>query len=623
MKNIKILIIIYLCSITGILSAQSKSGHEIKIGKSNEYTITPKGAWCWFADPRAIHYENEELGINHTYVGYIDTHGAIKATQYNHSSGTTNEVLVRSWFQPDDHNNPTFLALPDGRIMIFYSRHTDEPCFYYRVSAKPGDITTLGREIRLATANNTTYPSPFILSDDPEHIYLCWRGINWHPTIARLTLPDSNDNVTFNIEPKQIVQSTAARPYAKYASNGKDKIYLAYTTGHPDNEVVNYIYFNYIDINDFKLKDIKGKTLAAISDELHQVSATEAYFNTNPDAVADNSPYRNWLWEVSMDANDNPVIATVRISEDKESHDYYYARWTGTEWIKIFLENAGGHFHQTPNLEKCYSGGMAIDGANSNIIYASVPVAGKNGTVYELKKYTIDNNSNTFSTEQLTSDSEKNNIRPYAIKNTRDESMLISMYGDYYDWIVSSSRPLGYPTEIRANFTIPQKNIDLEKGLIRHEKDNATISIPDTKTFTIILSLNISHENYYGEILKAGNFIYGLHKEENPKPYIKTETSTYTSTNVLGSSDIWKTQKRGTGGHWYEPEKLNCFQLAISYENGELRTFINGLADQYIEIKNLSLSNITSGSFNGTINDIRVYDRALSQDEIKAANKIN
>ena len=103
--------------------------------------------------------------------------------------------MIRSYFQPDDHNNPTFLVLPDERIMIFYSRHTDEPCFYYRVSRIPGDITTLGEEKRIETKNNTTYPSPFILSDDPEHIYLCWRGIGWHPTIAKLSLPDDKDEV--------------------------------------------------------------------------------------------------------------------------------------------------------------------------------------------------------------------------------------------------------------------------------------------------------------------------------------------------------------------------------------------------------------------------------------------
>ena len=83
-------------------------------------------------------------------------HGNIKAMQYDFINNKKNEVLIRSYFQPDDHDNPTFLILPDERVMLFYSRHTDEACFYYRISTKPGDITTLGEEHKLKTANNTT-----------------------------------------------------------------------------------------------------------------------------------------------------------------------------------------------------------------------------------------------------------------------------------------------------------------------------------------------------------------------------------------------------------------------------------------------------------------------------------
>ena len=44
-------------------------------------TIANEGAWCWFADPRAIHYANEEKTIDITLLGYIDVRGSIKATQ--------------------------------------------------------------------------------------------------------------------------------------------------------------------------------------------------------------------------------------------------------------------------------------------------------------------------------------------------------------------------------------------------------------------------------------------------------------------------------------------------------------------------------------------------------------
>jgi len=295
-------------------------------------TITEEGAWCWFADPRVIHYENESGTINSTYIGYIDVHGYIKATQIDHLKNRTSEVMIRSCFQPDDHNNPTFLVLPDERIMIFYSRHTDEPCFYYRVSQTPGDITTLGKERKLDTEHNTTYPSPFILSDDPDHIYLCWRGIGWHPTVARLTIPDEKDNVAFDWGPYQLIRSLkgagGVRPYAKYASNGKDKIYLAYTTTHPDNQAENWIYLNYLDIHTKALKDITGNGLSVIGEtQLHEVDTTPAYKEKYPDAVVDDTPLRNWIWELTLDHDENPVMATVSISHDKTSHDYYHVRW--------------------------------------------------------------------------------------------------------------------------------------------------------------------------------------------------------------------------------------------------------------------------------------------------------
>ncbi len=630
-KNIFLLLFCFI-SATSSFGQSAPSG--ITAANFQNHTITEKGAWCWFADPRAIHYKNDKGTINSTYIGYIDAHGYIKATQINHLTNTTNEVLIRSYFQPDDHDNPTFLVLPDERIMIFYSRHTDEPCFYYRVSRKPGDITTLGREIRLTTKNNTTYPSPFILSDDPDHIYLCWRGINWHPTIARLTLPDADDSVKFDWGPYQMVRSKKGqgggiRPYAKYASNGKDKIYLAYTTTHPDNQSVNYIYFNYVDINTKELKDVRGNKLSTIGEAvLHDVDATKAYRKSYPDAVADDTPLRNWLWEISMDKDEKPVIAMVSISEDKRSHNYYYVKWTGTQWLKTFIANAGGHFHQTPDIENCYSAGMAIDKTNPQIIYGSVPVDGKYGRVYELKKFTVATDGTLASAEQLTFNSPKNNIRPFVIANNSGEKSLAWMYGDYYDWIVSSSRPKGYATALRTNMPIPSGKIDLKKGLLAQKSlgkvsagNTSKISVPGSGSFTLAFTLSLDSAAYYGEIVKFAGLTYGVPQEERPKPYLRAVNKVYTSTNVLGNSDVWQKKGRGTGGQWFSPEKLKTFHLAISYGNRVLRTYIDGLIDQSVEIDGLQLLDVIVGGFKGMIDDVKIYGRILSQDEIKTLGK--
>ena len=446
-----------------------KKGYSDETTSFSGYEITSEGAWCWFADPRALHYENKSGTIKSSYIGYIDVHGNIKATQYDYLKNRVSEVLVRSYFQPDDHDNPTFLVLPDERIMIFYSRHTDEACFYYRVSEKAGDITTLGEEKKLMTKNKTTYPSPFILSDDPEHIYLCWRGIKWHPTIARVLIPDENGDTNFDWGPYQIVQSTGARPYAKYTSNGKDKIYMTYTTGHPDNEQPNYVYFNYVDINDLKLKDVRGKVLSKIQDGPHRVSKQADYISAYRQAVAEHSNYRNWVWDVAIDAKENPAIAMVRIDPDKTNHNYYYVKWTGKEWKKTFLGYGGNHFHQTPDTERCYSGGMSIDKQHPEQVYCSVPVKGDNGTVYEIVRYSVDDNGKVKQ-ESVTRNSKKNNVRPYCIQNAGDSTLgLVWMYGDYYDWIVSAQRPLGYCTAIHGISPLPVAPVDLSKGLIKHQ----------------------------------------------------------------------------------------------------------------------------------------------------------
>ena len=541
------------------------------------HEVTAEGAWCWFADPRALHYENKKGTINRTYIGYIDVHGNIKAMQYDFKKKRQDEVLIRSYFQPDDHNNPTFLVLPDERIMIFYSRHTDEPCFYYRISRTPGDITTLGDEKVIKTKDNTTYPSPFILSDDPEHIYLCWRGIGWHPTVARLSLPDQ---VKVDWGPYQIVKSTGARPYAKYMSNGKDKIYFAYTTGHPDNEEPNFLYFNYIDIRSLQLKDVRGNILSAIADGTFKVNKTTDYVRRYPSTLVDHSSARDWVWQVASDENNHPVIAMVRISSDKNSHDYYYAKWNGHEWKMTFLANAGGHFHQTPNLEKCYSAGMAIDPSNTNHVYCSLPVEGKQGKVYEIIKFVLNEDGEIASTEAVTKDSQYNNVRPYIIPGSEDSPLRLTwMFGNYYDWIVSSRYPQGYCTGIACDFkgfpdAKKKKNLVTEKNFKFNPK----------KAFTLEQTVTLDAAHYQGTLLQLGDLEYYL-DGKTMKPEVRYKGKVYTSSNILGTSDCWKTTSRSTGGKWYTPQKYESFKLKWEYNKGVLCVYINGLLDQKIEIK--------------------------------------
>lgn len=587
--------------------------------------VSSEGAWCWFADPRAIHYENPDKSINASYIGYIDVHGNIRATQYDFNSGTRSEVLVRSYFQPDDHNNPTFLVLPDQRVLIIYSRHTDERAFYYRVSVRPGDISQLGPEKKIVTADNTTYPSPFILSDDPEHFYLCWRGIGWHPTMAKFTLPDSNDDVKCVYGPYQIVKSTGARPYAKYSSNGKDKIFVTYTTGHPDNEQPNWLYYNVVNISSGTptLEDICGNALSTIANGPFNVNKQSSYKSSYPFTVVDSpADLRDWVWQTVQDTDGNPVIAMVRINGAKDSHDYCYAKWTGDTWRVTPLVNGGGRFHSS-NTEYCYSGGMTIDPENPKTVYLSVPTHGANGKIYEIWKYTVDDSGKVIDKVAVTSNSLKNNVRPYVLPNSADSPLRLAwMNGDYYYWMVKKDFPAGYPTDIRSDYnyvdtisqnaSLPQWTADLSTNSARETKNVAT---PADSPFSLVMNLSFADTPYGGAVLRSDGFEYGL-DQSTKYPYIKIGETRYDSSNQFYTSDAWASNSTGTSGdNW--PTKLVDFNLSLTFDGSTLTIYRNGLIDQKIPAPGLNLKNLTLGGFNGSLGAVTTFYATLSQAEVR------
>ena len=581
MKKLIMLCLMFCFALTLMAQNDEKAGSNL---------VAEEGAWCWFADPRALHYENQGGTINATYMGYIDVHGNVKATQYDWVKHRKTDVLIRSYFQPDDHNNPTFVVLPDERVMIFYTRHTDEACIWYRVSQKPGDITALGEEKRLATANNTTYPSPFILSDDPQHIYLCWRGINWHPTIARLTMPDAQDNCQFDFGPKQIVQSTGARPYAKYQSNGKDKIYVSYTTGHPDNEMPDWLYFNVIDINNGNgpiLRDLKGKQLSVINNGVFNVSKTDSYASNYPATIVDKTAgIRNWVWQIALDKDEHPVIAYPHIDDGKTTHVYWYARWNGSSWKNTKVASAGHAFHQNWNqTERCYSGGMSLDPDSINNMYLSIPTKdgqfNKDG-VYEIWKYTIDDEGNVAGSEQITKDSPKNNARPFVIPGSKNSPMRVGwMQGDYYYWMVNKNYPLGYPTQVMCDYWWEEELTKEDSEETNPRTDCICIGVGKT----VCIGIGMDASKYTGALFKTDNMTYAI--DDDNYPVVTIGSKTYKSQNRLLTSDNWVFNSTGTSGDNH-PTKLSTWVLTMTYDGHVLTLYRNGLVDQVIETEELA-----------------------------------
>src|SRR6187402_2278201 len=98
--------IIFL-SFTIILLAFScaKQPSETESSKPGEsyLSFAKDGAWCWFSDPRAIHFNGK---YRRTYAGWIDHAGNVMVGFYDHDSNTIETTILHKELEKDDHDNP-------------------------------------------------------------------------------------------------------------------------------------------------------------------------------------------------------------------------------------------------------------------------------------------------------------------------------------------------------------------------------------------------------------------------------------------------------------------------------------------------------------------------------------
>jgi BNR repeat-containing family member len=78
--------------------------------------LTSAGAWTWFGDPRAVHHEGAH---RRTYTGWVAPDGSIQVASFDHDTGQRVVATLKARLQVDDHNNPSILVRPDGRLLVF------------------------------------------------------------------------------------------------------------------------------------------------------------------------------------------------------------------------------------------------------------------------------------------------------------------------------------------------------------------------------------------------------------------------------------------------------------------------------------------------------------------------
>lgn len=435
----RILLLILISS--SLLNSQNLVNLDLdeKTGNNSESYIsfTFDGAWCWFSDPRAIYYEGK---YKRTYAAWVDSHGDIIVGYYDHDSKKIETVVIEDNFQKDDHVNPSLLFSPEGKLMVFFVKHSTENPIILITMNKPEDITSwerkelpLNDEKKYEGFQSTyTYVSPIMLSKENNRIYIFWRGIDYKPNYSYSD--DMGKTWTKGkifILPERIYE--LRRPYFKVASNGKDKIVFAFTDGHPRNENENSIYCMYY--KNGALYNVEGKKIGILGDKpILPRQASIVY-----DATI--TKQKAWIWDVALDDKENPVLVYAKFPDDT-THIYSYARWNGKNWIINDLVNSGKWFPETIpgsiEREPNYSGGIFIDHENTNEVYLSV----KRDSVFEIENW-INIDGTKWIAKAITKNSNKDNVRPFAVLNAKKDNplqvlwMQNTKYVHYTDYLAS------------------------------------------------------------------------------------------------------------------------------------------------------------------------------------------
>jgi rhamnogalacturonyl hydrolase YesR len=394
-----------------------------KSQRAEEYiTLADDGTWCWFSDPRSVSYAGAH---ERTYTAYATSEGNIELSYLDHRSNKKLSKVLYEKLQIDDHINPSILFLPDGRLMVFFTKHNGT--IFYTTSSQAEDISQFEAIKRLELGKRLCYTNPVLLSEEDNRIYLFFRGgHDWKPSF--ITSEDLGKSWS---KPQAFVSKNINdphnRPYTKIISDGKASIHFAFTDGHPREEHFNSIY--YLKYEKGIFSDAAGKVIGASKSlPIDQATVPKVY-----DGKITN--HRAWIWDIAIDENAQPVLVYTVMPEETK-HFYHYAFWDGKIWNDQRLCPAGSAF---PTLERTkaqrdpephYSAGIALDHSDPSIAYLARP----HGNRFEIEAWKTSDGGKTFNSKTITNNSLHDNVRPVAVRNA-PSSLLPSVLWltvDYY-----------------------------------------------------------------------------------------------------------------------------------------------------------------------------------------------
>ena len=372
------------------------------------------GGWLWF--------NNESILIDSSRlcIGLEDPKGNARARLFMIRDLQVKELIsdfqLSGWPERPQkypyHNYPSLLRLGNDDLLAVY--HKGAKDMFYRVAKtkdekeKPG-YPAWGEEMTVKTNNGINYNNLIRLSEKPDRVYNFLSIYNGRPSV--MVSEDAGRSWSSD-SAFMTGGSGGATPYSKFADNGRDRIDMIYTDGHPRKEPGNNIYHMYFHKGNFYRSD--GAFISTLSEAKKKPLLPEAGARIYDGA----NEKPGWVWDIEYDGFSNPVAAFISSADGATGNDlrYHYAKWDAgkKQWIEKQVAFAGSRLYVPENH---FAGGICIDPRNVNVVYISSNVNPETGSEatsrrYQLYRGVTSDNGESWKWEQLTFDTDKDNLRP-------------------------------------------------------------------------------------------------------------------------------------------------------------------------------------------------------------------
>lgn len=412
-----------------ILLGSCTSSNQKKVAqntaeKAKIESLTDDGVWCWFSNPRAIYYNDNKI-----ITGWVKKDGSIEAASLDIISGKKQYKNLYPQLEIDDHDNPAFTVLPDGNVLAMYAWHSTKKGVIMNTTTNGGDISSFEEPIDFKPTNEDllerfpretyTYANPFVLSEENNKLFVFGRWTGFKPNL----IISEDNGASWN--EKYVIMSDNPftpnnRPYVNYYSDGKSKIHMVFTDGHPRVEPLNSVYYCYYENGAFWKAD--GSKICNMEDLPFQPKDASEVYNATEETG------RSWIADI-VEKDGQPIILYSRHPEETD-HRYRYA-WYDSEnsnWVDHEICKAGRWFPQTPEgkeeREPHYMGNLTFDPVNPEVVYLSRQINNR----FEIEKYVTSDGGENWEVTPITSNSEYDQVRPYVARNKSSNAKTVVMW---------------------------------------------------------------------------------------------------------------------------------------------------------------------------------------------------